>query len=360
MLFVRKVDTSKGFAPKCHVDDSMRSPARHAFRLDGQLDKGVLSPNLHQLILTMARVRNVVSSMLMEGVRVNLAAARAVVESGKSTTDNEEQVLRFAERYRWIHETPADKLPEPDLKLAKTLHKELFAGHDDYGPGKVKDGPNAIVDPITGRILFECTPPERVEAEMAALQAWLKAKSEAELEPVVAAIWFAEFEAIHPFRDGNGRLGRLLNLLVLKKLGLQNIVLVPLDARFYHNRDRYYDRLSATNDGVMWHVWARHYCKELETAYRQAVSMGDLQAVLDQQTSKPTRAMLEWILLGGNAWFARGDYPNPKKFSDVALTKALAALTQQGVLEAKGEKRGRKYRVSTTYLKQIFTGALKP
>ena len=360
MLFVRKGDTSKGFAPKCHVDDSMRSPARHAFRLDGQLDKGVLSPNLHQLILTMARVRNVVSSMLMEGIRVDLAAARAVVESGKPTTDNEEQVLRFAERYRWIHETPADKLPEPDLKLAKTLHKELFAGHDDYGPGQVKDGPNAIVEPITGRILFECTPPERVEAEMAALQAWLKAKSESELEPVVAAIWFAEFEAIHPFRDGNGRLGRLLNLLVLKKLGLQNIVLVPLDARFYHNRDRYYDRLSATNDGVMWHVWARHYCKELEAAYRQAASMGDLQAVLDRQTSKPTRAMLEWILLGGNAWFARGDYPNPKKFSDVALTKALAALTQQGVLEAKGEKRGRKYRVSTTYLKQIFAGALKP
>lgn len=357
---MRKKDTSKGFAPSCHVDDSMRSPARHAFRLDGQLDKGVLSPNLHQLILTMARVRNVVSSMLLEGVKVDLTAARAVVESGKPTTENEEQVLRFAQRYRWIHDTPADKLPEPDLKLALALHKELFAGHDDYLPGKLKDGPNAIVDAITGRVHFECTPPERVEAEVAALQAWFAAKRETVLEPVVAATWFAEFEAIHPFRDGNGRLGRLLNLLVLKKLGFENVALVPLDARFYQNREKFYEKLAATNDGTMWHGWARHYCKELETAYRQAANMGDLQAVLDNQASKPTRAVLEWVLLGGNAWFARGDYPNPKRFSDVAITKALAALTKDGVLEAKGEKRGRKYRVSTAYLKKIFTGALKP
>lgn len=181
---------------------------------------------------------------------------------------------------------------------------------------------------------------------------------EAVLEPVVCAIWFAEFEAIHPFRDGNGRLGRLLNLMLLKKLGYENAPLVPLDARFYRTREKYYEKLAATNKGSNWQVWARYYCKELLKAYQQAAGMGDLRPVLDRQSSKPTRAVLEWLLAGGSNWFRRSDYPNPDGYSDAAITAALASLHRQEVLDAKGEKKGRKYRLSPQYLERIFAGVL--
>jgi Fic family protein len=356
-MVLRKPDTSAGFRPKLLIDDSMRSPATRALRMDGQLDKGILSTRLHELVLTSARVRNVVSSLLMEGAHVDFSRARTVVETGKPTTDNEAQLLRFAKRYRWIHDTPAEKLPEPDAELALKLHAELYKGQDSFAPGEFKAEENGIVDSV-GIERFRCTPPARLQKELAALQAWLEAERGAQLEAAVAATWFAEFEAIHPFVDGNGRLGRLLNLLLLKKLGYDNAALVPLDARFYKSGDRYYEKLAATNTGTNWHVWARYYCHELQRAYEQSVRMGDLRPLLESQTSKPTRAVLGWVLAGGPEWFRRADFPNTDGFSDVAITKALASLHDQGVLDAEGEKRGRKYRLATGFLEKAFRGLL--
>lgn len=355
---VKKKDTSAGFEPRFVVDDSMLSPSNQALRLDGRLDEGVLSPELHQLILTMARIRNVVSSLLMEGAKVDFASARAIVEGSKPTTDDQAQLVRFAKRYRWIHDTPAEKLPEPTMAFAATLHGELFKGQTAYGPGKPKDEDNVALDLSTGLARFEFTPHARVEAELLSLQNWLDGAKSRYPGPVVSAIWFAEWQGIHPFRDGNGRLGRLLNLMLLKKLNYLNAPLVPLDARFYRTKDTYYEKLGATNTGSNWQVWARYYCKELEKAYSKAASLGDLRPVLEQQTSKPTRAVLEWTLAGGASWFRRSDFPNREGYSSASITNALTGLHEQGILDAVGEKKGRKYRLATSYMENLFKGVL--
>lgn len=354
---MQKKNTSKGFDPKLSVDDSMRSPNRECFRMDGRLDEAVLSPALHRLILGMARIRNVVSSLLIEGEGVDFTRARQVLDSRSPTSATEEQTLRFLDKYQWIHDTATDHLPDPTPKFIQDLHRELFAGMDGYDPGQLKTDQNGIRDETTGRFIFVCTPPERTKAELDALYAWFQDAKEAQIEAVVVGTWFAEFEAIHPFRDGNGRIGRLVSLILLKKLGLQNAPLVPLDARLYRTRDKYYEKLAATNTGKNWHVWNRYFAKELTKSYRHTMNMADLRPILDRQKSKPTRATLEWVLgRAGADWFKRGDLPNDEGFSGVALTKALADLTEQGVLEPRGEKRGRAYRPRTEYLEQIFTG----
>jgi Fic family protein len=353
----KKQDTSKGFDPTLSIDDSMRSPNRECFRIDGRLDEAVLSPALHRLILGMARIRNVVSSLLIEGEGIDFTRARQILESRSPTSPTEKQTLRFLDKYQWIHDTPAGDLPDLTPKFLRELHGELFVGMDGYGPGQFKAEPNGIRDETTGRITFVCTPPERTKAELDALYAWYKDARQLQIEAVVAGTWFAEFEAIHPFRDGNGRVGRLVSLIILKKLGLQNAPLVPLDARFYRTRDKYYEKLAATNTGKNWHVWNRYFAKELAKSYRHAMNMADLRPILEHQKSKPTRATLEWVLgRAGADWFKRGDLPNGEGFSGVALTKALADLTGQGVLEPRGEKRGRQYRLRTEYLEQIFAG----
>lgn len=352
-----KRDTSKGFAPNLAVDDSVRGPNRECFRTDGRLDAAVLSPALHRLILGLARIRNVVSSLLIEGEGIDFAGAREVLESRHPTTPTEEQTLRFLDKYQWIHDTAAEDLPEPTTEFLVQLHGELFAGMDGYGPGRIKTRPNGIFSTQTGELVLACTPPDRTEAELDALSAWYAKTADREVETAVAGTWFAEFEAIHPFRDGNGRLGRLVTLILLKRRGLENAPLVPLDARFYRTRDTYYDKLAATNAGKNWHVWNRYFAGELVKAYRHAMTMADLRPVLDKQKSKPTRATLEWVLgRAGADWFRRGDLPNDQGFSDVALTKALASLVDQGVLEPRGEKRGREYRLRTEYLERIFAG----
>src|SRR5205814_1663539 len=126
----------------------------------------------------------------------------------------------------------------------------------------------------------------------------------------------------------------------------------------YKTSHHYYEKLASTNTGANWGIWARYYCQQLHKAYEQAVSMGDLRPLVERQTSKPARALLEWVLGGGPDWFKRADYPNPENYSDVATTKALASLTQQGILEARGEKRGREYRLSTQFMEKAFSGLL--
>ncbi len=339
------------------IDDSVRKPNQECFRIDGRLDAAVLSPSLHRLILGMARIRNVVSSLLIEGESVDFTRAREVLESRSPTSATEQMTMRFLDKYQWIHDTPSDGLPDPSVDFLTGLHSELFAGMEEYLPGRLKVEPNGIKSNETGQFTFECTPPERTQAELEALEQWYLSAKEREVESAVVATWFAEFEAIHPFHDGNGRLGRLVALILLKKSGLENAPLVPLDARFYRTQEKYYEKLAATNSGGNWIIWSRYFAKQLLKSYQHALTMADLRPVLERQKSGPTRATLEWVIgRAGSDWFKRSDLPNDEGYSEVALTKSLADLVDQGVLEPMGEKRGRKYRLQTQYLERVFSG----
>ncbi len=241
-------------------------PALAALRLDGGLDLSVLSPQLHQVLLGVARLRNAVSSFRLEGERVHLDRARDVLETGRPETTTERGILQLARAYRGVS---AGKLPEFSLAGIERAHQTLFAGVlDEAVVGRYKTSANVITDVSETVVRFEPTPPERVRRELAALFAWLAGAAETGLPPVTAAIFFAEFEAIHPFADGNGRLGRYLNVALLHKLGLRNSALIPLDTRFFRTSDRYYAALASTNSGNDYFLWTRYYARELQKAYR--------------------------------------------------------------------------------------------
>lgn len=355
----RKRDTSDGFDPTISVDASISRPCFEALRLDGILEESTLSPALHQLLLNMARVRNIVSSLCLEDIDVDLDRARQVVIERQSLSPSDRQVLAFAERYAWIDETPRADLPAPSIPLICELHNEVMR-HDGELPkdavGALKREKNVIRDRTSGRPRFHPTPPERVEQELEALFSWFSRVRDRYPPGLVGAIFFAEFQAIHPFRDGNGRLGRLLNALVLKELGHRNVALVPLDGRFFATEDKYYEKLASTNDGSTWHVWSRYYCKQLERAYELADRRADLDPLLKEQAGTVTRNLLEWILQGSGRPFKRGDFPNEEGFSGSALTKALKNLVEKGILEPEGEKKGRTYRLSTGFLEEVYEG----
>ena len=73
---LRKPDTSRGFAPMVPEGDEFRVANRDSIRIDGRLDESLLGPSIHHLLLSMARLRNVVSSLRIEGERIDLAGAR--------------------------------------------------------------------------------------------------------------------------------------------------------------------------------------------------------------------------------------------------------------------------------------------
>lgn len=354
---IRKPDTSARFAPSLPKGPEFLALARQALRLDGRLDAGSLGPSVHQLLLTMARLRNMVSTVRIEGERVDLEGARKALEAQRGESAAEEQVIRLAREYNAIHEARPARLPKFSVEALLSLHRRLFEDiYPEASPGHLKVRQNGVADSATGQFVFMATPPDRTRLELENLFAWFEEAAAATPGPVAAGVFFAEFEAIHPFHDGNGRLGRLLNLIALKRMGLENIVLTPLDGRYYRTREDYYAKLASTNTGKNYVPWCRYNAKQVREAYGIAVRRSDVKPLLDGQTRPSTRRILEWILSRDASAFAHRDYPNPGKLSAESVQKSLQQLVAQGVLEAAGERRGRTYRLATPFLKKLYGG----
>ena len=351
----KKPDTSDGFSPHLVLGEDTTVPATECLRLDGRLESAVLSPAIHQVILAMARLRNVVSSLKIEGEAIELPQARAVLETGVPRGPEEAQVLAMSRAYSELH--AAEKPPSLTPAYVREVHRRLFeggAGLDGGKPGKFKEVPNGVFSVERQRWVFEATPPERTESELAALFQWFQGQSSRYPPAVAGALFFAEFQAIHPFEDGNGRVGRFLNLAVLRTLGHRNVALVPLDGRFFRTRNSYYDALGTTNTGKDYGIWARYFTKQLRRAYEIAVGRADLRPAMERFSRPSTRSLMEWCLQGESSWFGRSDFPNPKRYSGPAVTAALRELAAAGVLEARGERRGRRYRLSTEFLRKVY------
>jgi Fic family protein len=270
-------------------------------------------------------------------------------------TPEEKEVVLLSKAYEELHSLA--RPPELSVEYIRRIHGRLFPDGLglDAGPiGRFKETPNGVYSQTEGRMIFDATPPERTEAEVEALLEWIKDDARVLPPAVGSALFFVEFQAIHPFGDGNGRVGRFLNLVVLRRLGYRNVCLVPLDGRFFRTRNRYYKTLRTTNAGRNYQLWCRYFAEQLERAYQLAVSRADLRPLLDKFSRASTRSLLEWCLAGDGGWFSRSDFPNPKGYSLPAITSSLAELMRTGVLNGRGMKRGREYRLSTEFLRKVY------
>jgi Fic family protein len=360
MMSLTKRNTSNGFQPNIHPREDIGRPSTTCLRLDGVLESRLLSPQLHQILLGMARLRNAVSSFRLEGETVELDRARQIIEGQAPSTTSEVGVLRLAKAYSELAE---DRLPDFSVEGLLSIHGRLFTKiltdadgnqREDW-VGVLKPEQNFIVNEGSGTLRFTPTPPGRTESELESLFAWYRETRFAEAPPVVAALFFAEFQAIHPFMDGNGRVGRLLNIAVLKDLGCTRAPLVPLDTRFFRTSDHYYEFLGLTNAGEDYYAWTRYFVHQLESAYKAASSQANLAPLVSKFSKESTRRVLGWVLSGSGAWFSRSDYPNPRRYSQPALWSALDELKRAGILEARGERRGRRYRLQSRFLADIYS-----
>ncbi len=311
----------------------------------------------------MARLRNAVSSFRLEGETVELDRARELIEGTAPSTSSETGVLRLAQAYARLGR---DRLRPLTVSGILATHRELFEGIlcDDDGRrredwvGVLKPEQNYIVNEGSRTLRFTPTPPERTRSELEQLLTWYRESKFSFLPLVVAALFFAEFQAIHPFMDGNGRVGRLLNIAILQDLGCTNAPLVPLDTQFFRTSRKYYGFLGTTNAGNDYYPWTRYFVSQAHTAYRAASRQADLSPMVSTFSRESTRRVLRWVLGGTGQWFGRGDYPNPGHYSQPALWAALDELKREGILEAKGERRGRRYRLQSKFLTEVYAQRL--
>lgn len=157
--------------------------------------------------------------------------------------------------------SPDRKLPV-SLRLMRDMHRILMEGvrGDRYTPGDFRTSQNWIGPP--GRTLMDATfvPPPVPEMQQALDNLERYLHSDDPLPPLVRlGIIHYQFEAIHPFLDGNGRIGRLLMALLLCEWKVLDTPLLYLSAFFERRKQEYYDRLLAVSLEGKWEEWIAYF-----------------------------------------------------------------------------------------------------
>ena len=158
-------------------------------------------------------------------------------------------------------------------RLLREMH-EILLSHgrgSSKQPGSFRTSQNWIGGTRPGNAHFVPPPPHRVGECMSALEKFLHDEDQPYPTLVKAALAHVQFETIHPFLDGNGRLGRLLISFILHHNGLLSKPLLYLSLYFKEHRTYYYELLNKVREEGDWEVWLDFFLEGVERSALDAV-----------------------------------------------------------------------------------------
>ena len=211
------------------------------------------SPQRLKVLREHALIESAVSSNRIEGVNVDKARIATVIFGKPVLRDRDEEEVRgYRDALKLIHEQGAG-LPVSEETLKK-LHR-LTRG-DIWDAGKYKDKDADIIEKYPDgreRVRFKAVPAAKTKDYMQELvELWSCSLRERWVHSLIALAAFnLDFLCVHPFRDGNGRVSRLLLLLQCYHLGFEVGRYISLERLIEENKERYYETLERSSQG--WH-----------------------------------------------------------------------------------------------------------
>jgi Fic family protein len=301
-------------------------------------------PNPHVLLRPFVR-REAVYSSRIEGTQATLGELLAA-EAGAAVERSPDD-LREVGNYVAALEFGLDRLKTLplSLRLVRELHRKLMTGvrGDHATPGEFRRSQNWIGRP--GCTLAEASyVPPPPDALLEHLGQWEKFLHDDSIPPLPhAAMMHYQFEAIHPFLDGNGRVGRLLITLCLCARGVLPEPLLYLSAFFEATRRDYYDGLRRVTESGDWSEWLEYFFNGVARQSEDAISRADrIDRLLSQWT--------EWFsgdrskiparlvgLLGANPFLSPRETERRLKVSYNAVMRGITRLESRGVVSRLGE-----------------------
>ena len=232
-----------------------------------------LVPSVDWLLYSAIRKEALLSSQI-EGTQATLTdlfdeeAGFAV-----GNTDDVEEVTNYLRALRLVQ----DNLRSPNglpisVRLLCEAHRVLLDGVRGAGkqPGELRRSQNWIGGTRPGNAAFVPPPADRVAELLGDLEQFIHAEGDA-LPPLVrVALAHAQFETIHPFLDGNGRIGRLLIAALLEQWGLLPQPLMYLSGYLKQHQAEYYRRLSIIRTEGDWESWVAFFLEAVATAASDA------------------------------------------------------------------------------------------
>jgi Fic family protein len=196
-----------------------------------------------------ARASTARSSTAIEGYHVSAEVASSVIEGRSTPTDPDQRAVAG---YALAMQHVAVLAEDPSFgwcdRLLLDLHFEACAGAPEGRPGLLREGPVLVTAP-RGGVAYRAPEADRVRTLLSALVAWLSAGDLEQPVVVRAAMAHLHLVSIHPFRDGNGRLSRILQSLVLARDGVLSPELGSIEEYLARDTMRYYDILRRVQGG---------------------------------------------------------------------------------------------------------------
>jgi Fic family protein len=243
--------------------------------------------------------------------------------------------------------------------MIKALHFMMLKYDLSKSPGRWRPGYIGVRNDATGQMVYEAPDADDVPHLIGSMLHELEQDRSPAL--VRAAMAHLNLVMIHPFRDGNGRMGRCLQTLVLARDRINAPVFSSVEEYLGRNTQAYYDILAEVGQGA-WHPendarpWLRfmltaHYrqakthlrrIEEIERLYAECVELALTHGLPDRCAAGLSEVALG-LRLRRNSYLSVVEASTGDEISELTATRDLQAMVKAGLLDPKGETRGRYY-----------------
>ncbi len=354
--------------PALAIDDRMGKRLRAAEHALSRLDlAGAMVPSVDWFLYAFVRKEAVISSQI-EGTQatlIDLLTFEAAHDETASNADLEE-VCNYLDalNYARAELAKADGLPL-SMRLLNETHRRLMRGARGASrqPGEVRRTQNWIGGSRPGNAAYVPPPVLLLPDLLGDLENYLHADDDLP-HLVRIGLVHVQFESIHPYLDGNGRIGRLLIALLLEHWGLLKAPLLYLSLFFKRHRREYYRRLAAVRTEGDLEGWTDFFLDGVETIADEAVASvrelfgvvsADRVRVLAEDTTSVSAARL-FELLPKHPIVNVAAAMKLLQTTKPTATRAVQTLVAAGILvETTGRKRDRSFAYQA-YIDQLRIG----
>lgn len=356
-------------------------PAEPALALEGQLAErlraaqraldrldlaGEMVPSVDWFIYAFVRKEAVLSSQI-EGTQATLVDLLTFeAEESRRPNADVEEVCNYLDAIAYARGQLGNPKGLPlSMRLLNETHRRLMQGvrGAERQPGEIRRSQNWIGGSRPGNAVYVPPPPHGLAEALSAFEKYLHAEDS--LPPLVrAGLLHVQFETIHPYLDGNGRIGRLLVTLLLEHWNLLTKPLLYLSLFFKRHRDDYYRWLSAVRVDGDWEGWTDFFLDGVATIADEAVASArelfalvtaDRARVLENDTLSAAAVRL-FEQLPRHPVVTVASVMKLLDASKPTAARAIDALAGSGVLvEATGKKRDRWFSYQG-YLERLRVG----
>lgn len=331
-------------------------------RLDGMT---AVLPSASLFVFTYIRKEALLSSQI-EGTQSSLSDLLLFEneELSQVPLDDVQEVSNYIAAMNFGLKRLEDGFPL-SLRLIRDMHEKLLSKGrgSDKQPGEFRRSQNWIGGTRPGNARFVPPPPERLMECLGDLEKFLHDRS---TYPVLirAALAHVQFETIHPFLDGNGRIGRLLITLMLCEEKVLKEPLLYLSLFFKTHRQQYYELLQSVRENGDWESWLDFFLQGVVETSEQGISTAmRLLALFEADRARigtlgraaPT-ALRAFAELQRSPIIAVPQVSSKLQISQPTLQKALDRLASLGVVREITGKRYRRSYAYRAYLKILDEG----